>query len=101
MAYQNTGYARNKTLTVSKGDYSHSYDLCAGFYAPGQDKPYLSLSDEGFAQLTDEQYQERLADFIRYVYSLEEGLEADCPDLTRGSVVYDPVSCPLPIITPD
>ena len=97
MAYQNTGYARRKILTVTKGDYSQEYNFCTGFTYNG--KAYPSLSDEEFARLNEGEYQARLADFCNYVYGEEDGLEADCPDLTQGSVVYDPVSCPLPIQT--
>lgn len=95
MAYINTGYARNKTLTVTKGLYSQEYDLCTGFTPVGAEKPYPSISDEGLATLSDEAYERRLLDFIQYVYSLEAGLQTDCPDMTVGSVVYDTVLCPL------
>ena len=94
MAYINTGYARNKTLTVTKGTYSQRYDICTGFTWSG--RTYASLSDEGFAQLSDADYEQRRAAFIAYVYSLEDGLQTDCPDLTQGSVEYDTVLCPLP-----
>ena len=96
MAYVNTGYARNKTLTITKGNYSHDYDLCAGFNAVGKPTVYPSLSDEGFARLSDADYQARLADFIEYVCSLESGLATDCPNMDIGSVIYDTDSCPLP-----
>lgn len=95
MAYHNTGYARRKKLTVTKGDYSHEYNICTGFTY--NNKVYPSLSDEEFARLTDGEYQARLTDFCNYVYGEEDGLQTDCPDLTVGSVVYDPVSCPLPV----
>ena len=49
------------------------------------------------ASLSDGEYEARLSDFCNYVYSEEDGLQTDCPDLTVGSVVYDPVSCPLPV----
>ena len=94
MAYINTGYARHKTLTVAKGTYSQSYDLCSGF--TWDSTTYPSLSDDGFAQLSDSDYERRRAAFIAYVYSLENGLLDDCPDLTQGSVEYDTVLCPLP-----
>ena len=94
MAYQNTGYARNKTLTVTKGDYSHSYSITAGFTAPNENN-YKALSDDEFAKLTSAEYEQRRADFIAYVCALEDGLATDCPDLTTGSVIYDPVSCPI------
>ncbi len=95
--YQNTGYARNKTLTITRGAlYMQPYDIAAGF-TWGQ-TTYPSLSDEGFARLSDDEYERRLADFVQYVYSLEDGLQTDCPDLTIGSVVYDPEHCQIPIV---
>ena len=84
-----------KTLTVTKGSYSHSYDLCAGFTPPGAERALPSISDDGFAQLTDGAYEIRRSQFISYVYSLEDGLQNDCPDMTAGSVEYNTVLCPL------
>lgn len=100
MAYQNTGYARNKTLTVTKGDYSQSYNLCGSFSAP-TGRNYDPITDEQFARLPAGEYESRRADFIEYVYSREDGLESDCPDLARGSVVYDPEHCALSVIYPN
>lgn len=94
MSYVNTGYARNKTLTVIKGTYLHDYDLCAGFSINGS--TYPSLSDTGFARLSDNDYETRLRAFIEYVCSLESGLATDCPNMDIGSVIYDTDSCPLP-----
>lgn len=93
MAYINTGYARNASLTVTRGAYSQTYDIRTGFTYDGT--TYRSLSNDGFAQLSDGDYERRRADFIAYVYSLEPGLQTDCPDLTQGSVEYDTVLCPL------
>lgn len=96
MAYNNTGYARKKILTVSKGSYTQSYNICNSFTAPGSGgNSYQALSNDEFSRLADAEYEQRLEDFIDYVCSLEDGLATDCPDLTDGSVVYDPVSCPL------
>ena len=64
MAYVNTGFARNKTLTVIKGTYSHDYDLCAGFTSLGG-KVYPSISDTGFARMSDGEYEGRLVDFLK------------------------------------
>lgn len=94
MSYQNTGYARNKTLTVTKGDYTQDYNICDAFTAPGG-KAYGQLSNSAFARLSAAEYGRRRTDFIAYVYSLEDGLQSDCPNLADGSVVYDPVSCPI------
>lgn len=98
MAYQNTGYARNTTLTVTKGDYSKPYNILVAFTDPSNTDEYEALTPQDFQRLTEEEYQIRLQAFIRYVYSLEDGLEADCPDLARGSVEYNPTMCPVPIV---
>lgn len=95
MAYHNTGYARRKILTVTKGAYNQEYNICSGFIDDG--KTYPPLSDDEFARLTNGEYEARLAAFCSYVYGQEDGLQADCPDLTQGSIVYDPVSCPLTV----
>ena len=97
MAYQNTGYARNRTLTVSKGSYEQSYNITDSFTDPSNSEEYEALTNQAFQRLTEEDYQIRLQAFIRYVYSLENGLQADCPDLTAGSVEYNPTMCPVPI----
>jgi len=97
MAYQNTGYARNKTLTLTKGVYEQSYTITDSFTDPSNSAEYEALSNQDFQRLTEEEYQIRLQAFIRYVYSLEDGLQNDCPDLTRGSVEYNPTMCPVPI----
>lgn len=97
MAYQNTGYARNKTLTVTKGDYSQDYDITERFTDPSNATDYDTLTNQAFQRLTEAEYNIRLQAFIRYVYSLEDGLQIDCPDLTLGSVEYNPTMCPVPI----
>jgi len=94
MAYQNTGYARNKTLTVTKGDYTKSYNLCDAFSSPSG-RGYDAITDEQFSRLPAGEYERRRTDFIERVYLEEDGLENDCPDLAYGSVVYDPEHCPL------
>ena len=94
MATQNTGYARMKTLTVTQGAYTHSYDITAGFATPGN-TTYPAITDAEFAQLDENSYNARRSAFIEYVYSQEPGLADDCPDLEMGSVVYDPDTCPV------
>lgn len=94
MAYYNTGFARRKILKVTKGDYNMEYNICSAF--PPGNPQWDALSDEQFAQLSEQQYAARLSAFCNYVYGEEDGLQADCPDLTAGSVVYDTVACPLP-----
>ena len=97
MAYQNTGYARNKTLTVIKGEYEQSYTITDSFTDPSNSAEYEALSNQDFQRLSEADYQIRLQAFIRYVYALEDGLQTDCPDLTLGSVDYNPTMCPVPI----
>lgn len=94
MSYQNTGYTRKKVLTVTKGDYTANYDITVAFTPPNE-KNFAALSTEEFGQLTDIEYQKRLDAFCQYVYSLENGLQADCPDLTLGSTGYNTNLCPL------
>lgn len=98
MAYQNTGYARNTTLTVTKGDYSQSYNITAAFTDPADQTEFETLTPQEFQRLSDADYEVRLQAFCRHVYDEEDSLEADCPDLTRGSVEYNPTMCPVPIV---
>jgi hypothetical protein len=48
MAYDNNGYARHKTLTVTKGSYTKAYNICAGFVLG--ETTYRSISDDAFAK---------------------------------------------------
>ena len=97
MAQQNTGYARMKVLTVTKGDYSQSYDITAGFHdLNGNQVP--SLTPLQFAQLDDEAYNMLLEQFIAYVCTQEDGLANDCPDLRDGALVFDTSACPLTFV---
>ena len=97
MAYHNTGQARRKTLYIEKGDESHTYDLCAGFTDPVSHQTYPSISNEGFARLTEAEFNTRMRGFCNYVYSLHEGLEQDCPDIASSNVITDLISCPVKI----
>lgn len=92
-SYTNTGYARGSSLLITRGNYSHTYDLLASFTYGGTTYPTLSGTD--FARLSDNDYGTRRDAFIAYVYSLEHGLQADCPDMTVGSVEYNTTMCPL------
>lgn len=97
MSYYNTGQARNKTLTVTKGETPHTYDLCAAFPDP-QDPEWPALTDDEFRRLSSEEFDARLAAFCEHVYSLpeNEGLRADCPNLAQGCVIWSSIMCPLP-----
>lgn len=94
MGYQNTGYARKKTLTITKGSTTTNYNITASFTYGGA--TYPALTDDKFAKLSNADYEARRTAFIRYVYGLHSGLQTDCPDLTVGSVEYNTMSCPLP-----
>ena len=96
MAYQNTGYARNKTLIIYKGEDSWPYQITDSFTDPSNSAAFEALTDQEFQRLTDAEYQVRLQAFARHVYFERDGLQADCPDLTLGSVVYNPTQCPVP-----
>ena len=95
MAQQNTGYARMKTLTVTKGDYTHSYNVTDAFVVNNVNN--YSMTDAEFGLLSDEDYTIRMNLFLSYVFSQEQGLEGDCPDIRNGSLVWDPTTCPLTI----
>ena len=93
MSWKNTGYARKKTLAVTKGNTTTNYNITMEFvYNNGR---YAALTDSEFAQLTGTEYIDRLNAFIGYVQSLNPGLATDCPDMTIGSIEYNPVSCPV------
>lgn len=93
MAYENTGYARKKTITITKGSTVNTYSITASF---SYNKTlYPSLTDDEFAKLSNSDYEARLTAFVKHLYSLYEGLEADCPDLTIDTVTYEPQMCPL------
>lgn len=98
MAYHNTGYARNTVLTVTKGDNPPlNFNITGSFTDPSNASEYEALTTQAFQRLTEEEYQIRLQAFIRHVYAEVEGLQTDCPDLTLGSVDYNPLMCPLSI----
>lgn len=100
MAFVNTGYARNKILTITRGEQQpRSYNICDTFPRPDGSKYYSQITDEQFARLAPAEYYQRRSDFILYVYSCEEGLESYCPDLTIGSEIKDTDLCPVPIVS--
>lgn len=95
MVYQNTGKARNKIITITKGDASQNYSITNSFMDPNNTGTrYSALADSEFARLTDAEYQDRLDAFCRYVYSLNDGLQSDCPNLKTGAEFYS-LSCPV------
>ncbi len=99
MSYYTTGQARNKTLTVTKGETQTAYDLCASFTDPTDATvTWPQLTDDEFRRLGTEEFEARLAAFCEHVYGLPEnaGLRADCPNLAQGCVVWNPRMCPLP-----
>ena len=93
MGWINTGYARKKTLTITKGSTTNTYNITAAFSYGGTNYP--ALSDKEFAQMSNADYEARRTVFIGSVQSLHSGLATDCPDLTIGSVEYNTVACPL------
>lgn len=93
MAYQNTGYARCMTLTVTKGEYSQTYNITDAIHFGNRDLP--AITPEQFARLTRAEYQDRLNLFCSYVYFQESGLQDDCPDLTEGASYPDPDTCKI------
>ena len=99
MSYRYTGYARRKTLTITRdGDADREFLLTDAFTDPTTATAFAAISDRELALLDDTDYYTRRDAFINYVYAQVQGLQADCPDLTQGSVDYDPVSCPLNVV---
>lgn len=93
MAYENTGYARKKTITITKGSAVNTYRITASF--SHNNTLYPSLTDDEFAKLSNSDYETRLTAFVKHLYSLYEGLETDCPDLADGSLELNTIQCPL------
>ena len=94
MSYYNTGQARNTTLTVVRGEDSYPYDLLDAF--PPEDPEWPQLTPIEFQRLSSEEFDARLAAFCAYVYQQNPGLQADCPNIASGCIVWSPVMCPLP-----
>lgn len=97
MAYANTGYARCKTLAITKGDASKPYRITDKFTY--QTAEYPALTDDEFAKLSESEYNRRRSAFISYMYATHEGLQSDCPDMTLGSLIYDVTLCPIQTAT--
>lgn len=93
MAYENTGYARKKTITITKGSTVNTYQITEKFSY--NSKLYPALTDDAFAKLSNSDYETRRKEFINYLYGLHSGLQTDCPDLTINSVELNTIYCPL------
>lgn len=92
MAYENTGYARKKTITITKGSTVNTYQITEEF---SYNSRFTALTDDEFAKLSNSDYETRREEFINYLYGLHSGLQTDCPDLTINSVELNTISCPL------
>jgi len=99
MAYVNTGTKRSLTFDVTKTiggviqmGYPIPYDGRLAFSS------YSAITDLEAKELTDSQYNTRLAAFIAYVESIEAGFDADV-DFTNTSTEVDLVTCPPPPTT--
>ena len=95
MATQNTGFARMKALTVTKGDYTHTYYITGSFVDPDSQRQYQAIDDSTFAQMSEDDFAQRRDDFIHYVCYTEDGLGDQCPNIAQGSVMWDPSTCPI------
>ena len=96
MSYNYTGQARNTTVNIIRGDEATSHDLRAAFDDP-QGQQWPQLTDTEFQRLTAEEFAARLQAFCDTLYAAYPGLQADCPDLASGCIVWNPTMCPLPI----
>lgn len=91
--YSNTGYARMKNLTITRGSDSSTYSFLAQFSYNGT--TYQSITDEQLQKMTRPTYLNRLQSFVYYIYSINDGLQTDCPDMTQGAELYNVDWCPL------
>ena len=99
MAYVYTGTKRSLTFTLTKTvggvtqvGYPKTYDGRLAF--PG----YAAISDTTAAQLTESQYNARLAAFQAYVESIEAGFDSST-DMANASIASDIGTCPPPVTT--
>ena len=99
MAYVNNGTARSLTITVNKTiggvqqiGYPKVYNGELAFLS------YSALTTAEFKQLTNSEYNTRLAAFKSYVESIEAGIDVD-NDATNSATKTDLVSCPVPPTT--
>ncbi len=99
MAFVYTGTKRSLPFTLTKTvggvtqvGYPKSYDGRLAF--PG----YAAINDTEAAQLTESQYNTRLAAFKSYVESVEAGFDSDT-DMTNASTSTDLVNCTPPVTT--
>jgi len=98
MAYVNNGNYRCKILNVDKKlngismvGYPKEYYITATF------NEFLALSDEQFQQLSDADYQTRLAAFYQYIDAQEGDIDSANYIYAEGEEPYgeDIVSCPI------
>ena len=99
MAYVFTGTKRSLSFSLTKTvggatqvGYPKNYDGRLAF--PG----YAAINDTEAAQLTESQYNARLAAFQAYVESVEAGFDA-ATDMTNTSTSVDLATCPPPVTT--
>ena len=99
MAYVYTGTKRSLTFTLTKTvsgvnqvGYPKTYDGRLAF--PG----YAAITDTEAAQLSESQYNARLAAFQTYVESIEAGFDSST-DMSNASTATDLATCPPPVTT--
>jgi len=91
--YSNNGYARMKTLTISRGEDSSIYSFVSQFVY--NSTTYPSLTDEQLQKMDRTSYIDRLRSFVNYIYSINEGLQSDCPYMAQGAEIYNTDWCPI------
>jgi len=99
MAYVPTGTKRSLTFTVTKTVGGVQVPGTGGTYDGRQAfLTYAALTDVEAQQLTDTQYNTRLAAYLAFVESMEPGFDSGT-DLTNAATVVDLVTCPPPPTT--
>lgn len=86
-----------KTLRIVKGEYMQSYRITDAFSLPSENIEESAITDQEFAHMSQSDYEQRLQNFVAFVYASEPGLSSDCPSIKSGSVVQDLESCPVTI----
>lgn len=98
----NTGYQRSLTLIITKTvngvaatGYPKTYNGRNGFSHNGN--TYPAITGTQLAQMTAEDYEQRLADFKGYVQGLEYGLDVDAVTVPGSEAYRENLdACPLP-----
>ena len=93
----NTGYKRGRTLTVTQSTGTQTYhNIEDGFTYGGTTYPDISTAGRvTLANLSEDEYQNRLGAFCAYVCSIINGEYGSCVNMSQGASLIDSQMCPL------